>query len=122
MEVIYFSKTNNVKKFCQKLELPVRLGTSDYITDEPFILLIYTTGFGEVPKEVEQFLGYQKNQQNLRAVCSSGNKNWGINYGVAADIIAEQYQVPLLMKFELSGNIHDVKKFTIKYQELVNNE
>ena len=42
--------------------------------------------------------------------------NWGIYFGVAADKINEKYDIPILMKFELSGTSIQVKYF-IDYVE-----
>ncbi len=122
MNIVYFSKTNNVKRFCAKLPYQTLVGDEKLVCSEPYILITYTTGFGEIPNTVAKFLENADNQNNLKAVLSSGNKNWGANYAKAADLIAKKYSVPVLMKFELSGNVHDVEKFKIKYEELVNNE
>lgn len=109
MLVVYFSKTNNVKRFINKTNCVNIEGSSELIVDEDFILLTYTTGFGEVPLDVLKFC--EKNQKYIRGVISSGNKNWGELFGYAADLIADKYNVPILMKFELSGNSHDLEKF-----------
>jgi protein involved in ribonucleotide reduction len=68
-----------------------------------------TTGFGQVPRTVDEFLRY--NSDDLRGVAVSGNANWKGNYGKAGDLIAEEYGVPLLLRFELSGTDADVAKF-----------
>ncbi len=122
MRIIYFSKTNNVKRFCEKIEMETMRGNEELICKEPYILIIYTTGFGEVPKEVLAFLENKYNQKNLVAVCGSGNKNWGTNYAKAVDVVSEKYNVKALMKFELSGNIHDVQKFKEIFEGLIVDE
>ncbi len=76
---------------------------------EPFIHITYTIGFGEVPKLTQEFI--HNNKELLRGISSSGNKNWGNNFGLAADKIASQYNVPILLKFELAGTDSDVAKF-----------
>ncbi len=76
---------------------------------EPFIHITYTIGFGEVPKLTQIFI--HNNKEFLRGICSSGNKNWGNNFGLAADKIANQYNVPILLKFELAGTDSDVAMF-----------
>ena len=40
-------------------------------------------------------------------VISTGNKNWGADYGLAGNKISKEYDVPLLHKLELSGSKKD---------------
>ncbi|NDI35504.1 class Ib ribonucleoside-diphosphate reductase assembly flavoprotein NrdI [Chengkuizengella sediminis] len=109
MKIVYASKTGNVKRFIEKLNVEsIHLHTKLMI-DEAFILITYTTGFGQVPEEVEQFL--QFNHHHMVGVVASGNRNWGSNFGKSADIISNQYGVPVLHKFELSGTTKDLKVF-----------
>jgi protein involved in ribonucleotide reduction len=77
--------------------------------NEPFILVMPTTGFGDVPTLVKMFLC--GNNELLRAVASSGNRNFGDMYTKAADVISAQYNVPILHRFELAGTDEDVRKF-----------
>jgi protein involved in ribonucleotide reduction len=44
------------------------------------------------------------NATHLRAVAASGNRNFGSNYGKASALISEQFGVPDLGRFELSGS------------------
>ncbi len=110
MLIVYDSKTGNVKRFIGKLGMPdcVQI-TEDLAVNEPFVLVTYTTGFGQAPPSTMQFL--ERSGHLLQAVASSGNMNWGARYGLAADRIAALYQVPILMKFELSGTNRDVERF-----------
>ncbi len=87
------------------------IGTADLLVNEPYLLLTYTTGFGEVPLEVKYFLSNPMNKQNIHYVVGSGNKNWGINYCKAAHIIEQNFNCELLQTFELSGNKFDIEKF-----------
>ena len=91
----------------------------DYEVDFDYILITPTIGFGKVPEDVERFLG--KNHKCLKGVVGSGNKNWGNRFAKAAEIISEQYNVPLLMKIELHGNTKDLIKFRKIYLESVDN-
>lgn len=111
MKVVYFSKTGNIKRFMQNIECDKVVGTKDLMMNEPFLLLCYTTGFGEVPLEIKYFLSKQPNKENIRYVVGSGNKNWGINYCKAAHIISKNFDCELLQTFELSGNRHDIEMF-----------
>jgi len=109
MRCVYFSKTKNVERFVKKIDLNAENGIEIDQINEPFLLITYTSGFGEIPDEVTAFL--RKNGKFLEGVFGSGNKNWGDNYCKAAKDIANDFEVPLLMEFELAGNLHDVKKF-----------
>lgn len=117
MRIVYDSKTGNVKRFIQKLDMECIQITPDLQMDEPFILITYTTGFGQTPQMTDQFL--TGNGHLLQAVVSSGNMNWGTRYGLAADRVAEQYGVPILMKFELSGTNRDVIRFKQEVNQFV---
>ena len=109
MKFIYFSQTGNIKRFIQKVDVKVEDGNGMKVVDDSFVLITYTTGFGEVPQEVIEFL--KVNRANLSGVIGSGNRNWGINYCKASQLISKRFKVPVLMEFELAGNSHDVEKF-----------
>jgi protein involved in ribonucleotide reduction len=115
--IVYDSKTGNVKRFVAKLGLPCIQLKEDLMVNEKFILITYTIGFGEVPKNVMTFL--EKNHQYLIGVAASGNRNWGNNFAVAADIIAAKYNVPIIHKFELSGTKKDVEIFLEEAKKIV---
>ncbi|WP_339239658.1 class Ib ribonucleoside-diphosphate reductase assembly flavoprotein NrdI [Bacillus sp. FSL P4-0322] len=113
MLITYDTLTGNVQRFADKITnnkyLNVKKITEDTMITEPFIHITYTIGFGEVPKLTQVFI--HNNKEMLRGISSSGNKNWGKNFGLAADKIANQYSVPILLKFELAGTDSDVAKF-----------
>ncbi|GGN98733.1 class Ib ribonucleoside-diphosphate reductase assembly flavoprotein NrdI [Saccharibacillus kuerlensis] len=109
MVIAYDSKTGNVRRFIEKLELPAVQIDEQMKLDEPFILVTYTTGFGQVPDKVKLFL--QKNGNQLRGVSASGNRNWGHSFAKSADSISQTYGVPVLCKFELSGTHKDIQHF-----------
>ena len=109
MLIVYDSMTGNVQRFVDKLNLTTTRLRDELIVGEPYILVTYTIGFGEVPESTIKFL--ESNHKYLLAVASSGNMNWGSNFGKAADKIANKFNVPVLMKFELSGTSKDIDKF-----------
>jgi protein involved in ribonucleotide reduction len=109
MLVVYDSKTGNVRRFVGKLHLPAVQIREEMTVDEPFVLITYTTGFGQVPEKVEAFL--RRNHRHLIGVSASGNRNWGPGFARSADRISERYGVPVLSKFELSGTGSDVERF-----------
>jgi protein involved in ribonucleotide reduction len=117
--VIYASKTGNVKRFVGKLNdiRLVNLADIQGKVNEPYVIITYTAGFGKVPNKVEEFLS--ENSSYLRGVASSGNRNWGSNFCKSAEIISKRYDVPIILKFELSGTKKDVVKFEEAYKDLV---
>jgi len=109
MLIAYDSRTGNVRRFIEKLQMPSVQIREGMTLHEPFVLVTYTTGFGQVPEKVISFL--KNNYPRLRGVSASGNRNWGEAFARSADRIAEMYGVPVLAKFELSGTQRDVEKF-----------
>ncbi|MDQ0206816.1 class Ib ribonucleoside-diphosphate reductase assembly flavoprotein NrdI [Alkalicoccobacillus murimartini] len=111
MQIIYDSKTGNVKRFADKLPFEDKQPLQqDTHIDQPFILITYTTGFGNIPPSTEEFLA--KNAGNLVGVAASGNRIWGANFAKSADTISARYNIPVFRKFELSGTSSDVETFT----------
>jgi protein involved in ribonucleotide reduction len=119
MLIFYDSLSGNVKRFINKLSYK-SLRVRDEDITEPYILVTYTIGFGDIPQTTKRFL--ERNHHNLVAVASSGNKNWGDNFGKAADKIAQKYNVPIILKFELSGTAHDTNTFIQEVERIVRNE
>jgi protein involved in ribonucleotide reduction len=109
-KVYYDSLTGNVRRFVERLPFEAVSIAEVEEVSSPFILVTYTTGFGNVPTSTAEFL--RKHGDKLIGVASSGNRNWGNNFGKAADKIAQQYNVPILLKFELSGTNDDIKTLT----------
>jgi ribonucleoside-diphosphate reductase 2, operon protein nrdI len=85
------------------------------MVDQPFHLVTFTTGVGQVPALVERFL--QQHRHLLQSVTVSGNMNWGQTFGRAGDIIARDYHVPLLLKYELAGNDQVLQQIISKIEE-----
>ncbi|MFW3650771.1 class Ib ribonucleoside-diphosphate reductase assembly flavoprotein NrdI [Staphylococcus caprae] len=116
MKVVYFSFSGNVRRFIQRAGIDDTMEiTQDNCTEsvsEPYILVTGTIGFGEVPQPVQSFL--EVNHAQLQAVAASGNRNWGKNFAKAGRTISEEYNVPLLMKFEVQGTNNDVIEFKDK--------
>lgn len=98
-----------MRRFVEKTGRPAQEIPFDFTVSEPFIIVTPTTGFGEVPSRVAQFL--RDNVGLLRGVAASGNRNFGAMYTNAADIIAAQYNVPVIARFELAGTDEDVRNF-----------
>lgn len=120
MNIVYESKTGNVKRFCDKLSafgLPVY--SIDEAPNEPFVLITYTTLMGSTPNKTELFL--MDKYTLCRGVASSGNRNWGNLFAKAADNISKTFGIPVLHKFELSGLQSDVDKLIEEVTRIANN-
>ena len=101
--------TGNVEKFIKKSNIVGTKIKENMIIDDDYILIMPSTGFGEVPKMINDFLNV--NNSHLKAVIGSGNKNWGKLYCEGAKKVSKKYNVDNIMNFELSGNCYDVEKF-----------
>ena len=108
MKIVYTSRTGNVQSVIERLGVAdaIRIGEGANNVSEDYILFTYTDGYGDVPAEVEEFLN--SNANNLKGVVVSGNTAYGEAYGGAGDKISEQYNVPLLYKFEEDGTEEDL--------------
>lgn len=112
LTIVYYTKTKQTEKFVSKLLEAIDIQSikiqDELIVDTPFILLTPTYFFGEVPKEVTEFLHH--NHNNLVAVMSSGNRNWGGNFAKSGETISKEYNVELIGKYELAGNNQDIER------------
>lgn len=109
MIIMYDSLTGNVARFTRKLPIEVTRITSHMVMNQDFVLITYTTGLGKVSDTTKAFL--KTNNQYLKGIASSGNRNFGTYFAKAADEISRQYNVPIISKFELSGTPTDVDIF-----------
>ena len=91
------------------------------VVREPYVLVVPTyaddVGKGAVPKQVIRFLNEPENRAFIRAVIASGNRNFGIYYGHAGDVIAAKCGVPCIYKYELMGTPEDVANVQRKIRE-----
>ncbi|MBV2226193.1 MULTISPECIES: class Ib ribonucleoside-diphosphate reductase assembly flavoprotein NrdI [Sphingobacterium] len=109
----YDSRTGNVERFINKV-VQITGWTAIRIQDdlegkEAGHLITYTTNFGKVPDKTDAFM--KEKSHLISSVTSSGNRNWGRNFAVAADKISEIFDIPTAMKFELSGTMEDINQF-----------
>lgn len=116
MLVVYDSRTGNVERCLDKLNVSKVKIHDDLQIDQPFVVATYTTGFGQVPRKVLDFLS--RNSEHLVGVMASGNRNWGTNFAKSADIISAMYNVPIVGKFELSGFHDDIENLRKGLNEL----
>lgn len=113
MILYYDTKTGNVQRFIDKVVqitgwTAIRIQKDMQVQEEGH-LVTFTTNFGQVPAITEDFVA--NNSTKLFSVTSSGNRNWGRNFGVAADKVAALFEIPLAFKFELSGTMEDINQF-----------
>lgn len=114
--IVYDSLTGNTKKFVSKLNHRSVQITKDLVVDEPYILVTYTIGLGEIPPSTKEFLN--RNSLFLLGVAGSGNRNWGLTYCKAVTTISKQYNVPIIRTFELSGTAEDITAFKWEVERL----
>lgn len=83
MKVYYASMTGNVRRFIAKTGVDASDIKDDSKPTEPFVLVTYTFGFGDIPAEVDAWLTH--NHELLRGVAVSGNgiKNMFQSYRVS---------------------------------------
>jgi len=113
IHLYYDSKTGNVRRFIEKVVRVTGWQAHRIVAGmevrEPGHLVTYTTKIGFVPDATKLFMN--EHADKIHSVTSSGNRNWGPNFGLAADRISRDYDVPLTMKFELSGTMEDINLF-----------
>lgn len=116
MKIYYYSMTGNTESFLKRSTFTNYENiTSIEDVNEPFIIATGTVNYGEVPLPVDNFLS--RHSKYLKGVISSGNRNWGENFAKAGDVIAEKYNVPLIMKFELRGNQKELNQFNERMEK-----
>lgn len=109
MILTYDSRTNNVKRFVEKMDKYKHVRVEEYESYMgEYVLVTYTDRFGEVPKATQDFL--KLHSDKMLGVCSSGRQIWKFQgtYCKSADLIHEQYGVPILLKFEMAGEPNDI--------------
>lgn len=114
--VYYSSETENTKNFVERLGInAVRLPKKGELPsiNKPYVLIMPTyadgEGRGTLPKAAIRFLNIPENRALLRGVVASGNRNFGIYYACAGDVIAYKCHVPCLYRYELRGMPQDVE-------------
>lgn len=116
MLIIYDSRAGKVKKFVEKLGMDANQLTDKLEVHEPFVFITYTDGRGQVPETSRRFLA--RCGEHLQGVAASGNKVFE-HFAASADIIAAQYGVPVIHKFEMTGFNRDIetfRKWVIEYE------
>lgn len=127
IDIVFFSSvTGNTARFVEKLntsglkyQVPIK-GDFNISPENNFIVITPTYGDGDgkgmVPHQVKKFLKEKSN--GLVGVISTGNKNFGKEFGLAGDLISYKFRVPLLYKLEIAGLPEDVEKVNKILEEL----
>ncbi|MFD1882268.1 class Ib ribonucleoside-diphosphate reductase assembly flavoprotein NrdI [Paracoccus pacificus] len=118
--LVYFSsRSGNTARFVNALDLPAQRLPIDPdqpmpMPGGPYVLITPTyadgEGRGAVPKQVIRFLNNPDRRAGLRGVIAGGNRNFGATYGLAARVISEKCNVPVLYRFELAGTETDIAR------------
>lgn len=120
--IVYASRTGNVRYIIGKLNLPSSEIVEDLVIQEPYFLITYTDGLGEIPNRVENFLLNEDNQLNLKGVIVSGNVNFGDMFCLPAEIISDRYSVPIIRKIDLRGTDEDINEILKQYHKYIEGE
>ncbi len=100
--IVYASRTGNVRSIVSKLSHESIEISEGLLLREPYLLITYTDGLGDVPIKVARFL--EQNKEFCKGVVVSGNSNFGHTlFGAAGEKIASTYHVPLVRKIDLRG-------------------
>lgn len=91
-----------------KLDVPSVEITEGLHIAEPFVLCTYTDGLGDVPELVEAFM--RQNFQHCTGIIASGNRNFGVNFARAADVLSQRYDLPIVAKLDLRGQQADFEQ------------
>lgn len=117
--VFYSSKSGNTLRFVEQLgvdalRIPTEPGFPMPDIRQPYILISPTyadgNGNGAVAPQVIRFLNDPDRRALLRGVISTGNRNFGLHYAAAGDVISRKCNVPLLARFELAGTEEDLAR------------
>ena len=119
--VYYDSMTGNVERFIKKIS---RYSDFEFVKIKPDTVvenfshfITFTTGIGQVHKNTVRFLANAENFKKIKTVSVSGNMNWGPYFGLAGDKISKKYNIPLIMKFELSGTYEEAQEYVKRILE-----
>lgn len=116
MLIVYYSGTSGyTHRFVEKLGLPstrIPIHKDEQVhVDEPFVLIVptYAVGRRKVLPQIVQFLNNENNRNHLKGVIGTGNINFGRDYCLSAEVIANKCNVPILYRMELSGFPEDIE-------------
>lgn len=116
--IVFASRTGNVRSIVSKIGLPAIEIEVNLSVQEPFLLVTYTDGLGEVPQVVDDFMA--QHATLCKGIAASGNQNFGhALFAGAGDKLAKQYGIPLVCKMDLRGKSSDLEIIQTFYKEQV---
>lgn len=127
MRIVYYSGTTEyTKKFVDKVQedairIPIKYN-GEALVEEPYVLITpsYLTTKRAVPPQVVKFLNNEENRQHIQGVIGTGNINFNKDYCIAAQIVSQKCNVPLLYRLEITGTPTDVQKVSQILKKLDN--
>jgi len=122
MKVVFISLTGQTRKYVNKLGMDlVEINPIDpFITlSEPFIIVTPTYD-KEATEVLNEFLETGNNQEYLKGVAGSGNRNFNDLFVFTAKDISHDYNVPMLHSFEFQGSDSDVEQLKKVVEEIDN--
>lgn len=87
---------------------------------EAFIFFTYTDMLGKLSKRTRRFLFDAPHTHRMKGVVANGSSDFiskGV-FGVAGDIISNQYQVPLIRKLDKGGTERDLRDIQMKVEDM----
>lgn len=111
IEVVYFSKTGNTRRFVEKLGLP-NYEVSDLPPTTSRLILVTPTysnadGSDAVPPEWDGFLRNPDLSSRVIGVVACGDRAFGSTFGKGGALIAARLGVPVVCYTELVGTETD---------------
>ncbi|PLR99493.1 class Ib ribonucleoside-diphosphate reductase assembly flavoprotein NrdI [Bacillus sp. T33-2] len=120
--IVYTSRTGNVRSIIQELSLPSSEIVKGLVLYQPYFLFTYTDGLGEIPKQVDEFLLFQENQQHIVGVIVTGNINFGEYFCKPAESISKKFNIPIIRKIDLRGTKEDIQAIKDQYKKYIEGE
>ncbi|WP_165211164.1 class Ib ribonucleoside-diphosphate reductase assembly flavoprotein NrdI [Streptococcus tangpeifui] len=112
MKIVYASRSGNVEKIVNQLGYAdtLKIEKGNESIDGDYVIFTYSTGKGQTPKPVEEFLSHNP---GVQAVVGSGSmEKHAATFNYAADNISKAYGVPVLAKLDGVGTEEDLKALT----------
>ena len=119
MMIYYLSVTGNTRRFVEKLGAEYKrqsIKDENLTLEENSVFIFPTIGFGQPPAAAVDFL--EKNSRYISYLVGSGNRNWGTAFAAGADKLSRQFNIPVLMKFELQGTDETLALFKEKWDAI----
>lgn len=116
MKVVYFTVTQQTKRFAKKLEAngfdvqQIDPKNPEFAVGQPFVLI--TPTYEEaITAPVWEFMDYADNAQNAKGIVGTGNRNFAELFIFTAKDLSKDFNVPIVYAFEFSGTPRDVANF-----------